>query len=207
MTARFMVNYDIPSDRPKDGAVLDDADERYRIVTSDPEMDDERTETGAINIGMLREDNPDATLADLLYAYMSSSGYSRSSDWTDSPYPFDETVSRLSKELASLLHGVALERNARLAKVASAANETGSNVEVGNQSYDALLDQSGEREVLAQPGLGYPVPRGAARQQIIDALLALADEDEDQPEAVQLPVVDEEVFDEREDVPRSEEGQ
>lgn len=204
MTARYMVTYDIPSDRPNTGCVIHDDKQHYRIVVGNPESEEGRNSAAGVSVPLLQMDNPDASLEDVLSAYLGSSGYVDSSEWEDSPYSYEETVRRLATELQSLLHGAALERNARLANIVRTATETGVDLEPGNESAVILLNESGEHQRISQPGLGYPVPDEALKQQLIAELLGL-DEETGEPKIVIVPNP-EEVFSEREDVQGSEEG-
>jgi len=209
MTSRYIVAFDLPSERPKEAGVINDTATQWRIVTDNPPWDDDRNEGAAF----VMPDMGEGSLEDILEAYMGKSGYVEMSEWTDSPYSYEETISRISKELSSLLHGAALERSARLAGVSRVNVDADVYLTPDNRSIDVILDGTGERERMATPGLGYPVPDVETKNRIIQELLESILEEEGglgEPEIAEGPKViivpTEEVLSEREDVPGSEEG-
>ena len=206
MTTRYMVTYDIPSERPKTGCVLHDDKQNFRIVVGDPEEDEDRTLAAQQMVPDLLQNAPNATIEDALSTFLLKSGYATGSNWGDSPYSYEETIQRLTNELRTILFGASLERNARLMNVVRAGTETGVDLDPDDENSMAiLLDASGERERMATPGLGYPVPEEARKRQIIEELLGLEEAGGGEPTVVIVPNT-EEVFSEREDVQGSEEG-
>lgn len=95
MTVRYVTTTSILNGKPGDAVVLDDAD-RWLIVTGSPKASEYRTRRAQPIIADIQELNPDATLADVLQAYVGSHSYSRATGWIDSPDDFDTTVQRLT---------------------------------------------------------------------------------------------------------------
>lgn len=97
MSVRYITTTSILNGKPGDACVHDDADDRWIIVVGTPAQSKRRTEGAMPIVKDLIKINPQASLADVLEAYIGNHSYSRASGWTDSPEDFGTTAQRLSE--------------------------------------------------------------------------------------------------------------
>jgi hypothetical protein len=202
MTVQFIVKESALGGIPTSVLVLDNRDSRWQIADGSPDNGARRTNGAKL---MIQPALGKAPLPVLLEEYFTNGSYHRCSPWTESAYPFDDTVSKANAELRMTPRGAGLDRRSRLARIARVADEQGiagygADDDIPPDAWGEFMDATGEVHVVMAPNMGYPPVNDARRAEIIAEL------ERSMPVVVIASGEDEEVTHGTEDLPGSPEG-